>query len=217
LETSYRICGVSLTRGEKLIAELNIDAYRSHTEKLLNLIIDLLRYAEMELKMVDLIAVSIGPGSYTGLRVGLSTAKGLAFSLNRPIVGVRTHLVLAYPFRNYARWLCSVIPSKSGEIYRVYFEFRNGKCKKQEGMGAIKLEEFYSELKKKKPAICGIVDGLDLNYLENFVGCQFLSKKGSFPESYYVSVLGYEKYLAGDFSDIITLEPFYIKDFPDRK
>jgi len=215
IETSYKICGVSLAKGQNLLFEMNLNAYRSHIEKLYNLINDICKYTAINLNKIDLIAVSIGPGSYTGLRIGLSAAKGLAFSLGKPIIGIKTFEVLAFPFKDISESIFSIIPSKPGEFYRADFQSKDGVLSENGKANAISLDELYAELQTKKPGICGILEKLDLNYIEKSLGCRILGNGNSFPRSYLVSMLGCQKYIKKELSDLADLEPYYIKGFPD--
>jgi len=216
LETSGRICGVSVTKGAEMLVEMNINAYRSHTEKIFNLIVCACDNAGVTFSDIDLIAVSMGPGSYTGLRVGLSTAKGFAYSLGKPVAGISTFNVLAYPFRDYPGRVFIIIPSKSGEYYLSELSVE-GNCEAGTGkVNVIMLPELYEKIKLKKSGICGIFNGMDLDYVRNSLGCCVLGMPEAYPRSYCVSLLGYEKYRKKEFSDLDIMEPFYFKDFPDK-
>ena len=99
IETSSNICGISYIEGDKCIASVDCDSSKKHTEVLPEYYSRLKKMTGFKLKCIDAIAVSIGPGSFTGLRIGLSFAKGLAFSKELPIIPVPTMMSLAYEIK----------------------------------------------------------------------------------------------------------------------
>lgn len=116
IETSSNICSTSLFKNGKNIDILENDADRKHAEVLPGYVISLLENNQLKIKNIDAIAVSIGPGSFTGLRVGLSFAKGLAYAIKCPIIPVPTILAMAYGLR-YKKPLSGIIRSHGEKIF----------------------------------------------------------------------------------------------------
>jgi len=116
IETSSNICSTSLFKNGKNIDVLDNDADRKHAEVLPSYVISLLENNQLKIKNIDAIAVSIGPGSFTGLRVGLSFAKGLAYAIKCPIIPVPTILAMAYGLR-YKKPLSGIIRSHGEKIF----------------------------------------------------------------------------------------------------
>ncbi len=126
IETATDVCGVALVQHQKVIAQRARTEKYVHSEKLLPMIDEVLRDASLSGKNLDAIAVSIGPGSFTGLRIGLSTAKGLALSLGIPIIAVPTLDALAYAFfltkgRASFAVVCPMIDAKRDEAFFCFY------------------------------------------------------------------------------------------------
>ena len=121
IETATRAGSFALTRGEELIAERRGDASESHSHRLLQHVQDILSESKSALKDVDLFAVASGPGSFTGLRIGLSTVKSFAVTLARPCVGVPTLSAVASAAGKLSRTV-AVLPAGRGEVFAQLFE-----------------------------------------------------------------------------------------------
>src|SRR6188508_2360835 len=120
LETSTTVCSVAIHRGQNLLASAEVHIEQSHASKLAILIEEVRKLAGIELKELSAIAISSGPGSYTGLRIGTSTAKGLCYALNIPLISINTlevlaHLMSSLNFNNSL--LCPMIDARRMEVY----------------------------------------------------------------------------------------------------
>ena len=141
LETSSAMCSVGLFRDKMPDIERSLRESHIHSEKLLTLVQDVLRSGETTLDQLDAIAVSIGPGSFTGLRIGLSTAKGLSFALDKPTIAVPTFEAIAEAGRQKHPEMSSVVvlmDAKKGEWYVGRF-FVEGEGVKESGAVEIKV------------------------------------------------------------------------------
>lgn len=126
IETATDVCGVALVHNGCVMGEDSVDEKKIHSEKLLPMIDEVLRNASISLGDVDAIAISIGPGSFTGLRIGLSTAKGLARARSKPIVAVPTLDALAYEYfrgggGHDGGTVCPVLDAKRDEGYFCFY------------------------------------------------------------------------------------------------
>ena len=127
IETATDVCGAAVVHEGRVIARSSISEKNIHSEKLLTMVDDVLLEAAVLLNDVDAIAVSIGPGSFTGLRIGLSTAKGLAMARQKPIIAVPTLDALANEYyrsssKNSAGIVCPMIDAKRDEVYYCFYE-----------------------------------------------------------------------------------------------
>ena len=126
IETATDICGVALVQNQNVVAQRVLAEKYVHSEKLLPMIDEVLRDASFSAKHLDAIAVSIGPGSFTGLRIGLSTAKGLALSLGKSVIAVPTLDALAYAFFRRkggasVAVVCPMIEAKRDEAFFCFY------------------------------------------------------------------------------------------------
>lgn len=117
LDTATAACTVAVADGEDLLAELTLQVPRAHSTRLMPLVAQALEESGIAPSDLDLIAVGIGPGSFTGLRIGLATAKGLAFTLGIPCVGVSTLRALAYGTGAAVGLVVSMLDAKRGQVY----------------------------------------------------------------------------------------------------
>lgn len=126
LDTASSTGSVALLDGERLIAETLLNVQSTHSERLLDQIRAILSLADMTLRDLDLIAVVRGPGAFTGLRIGLATAKGLAHSIGLPVVGVSSLQLLAMNLPLVSLPVCAFMDARKKEVYTALFEWRQG-------------------------------------------------------------------------------------------
>jgi tRNA threonylcarbamoyladenosine biosynthesis protein TsaB len=117
IESATRVMSVALLQGETLLAEISTFDERVHSERLLPAVDQLLRIADLSLDQVEAFAVSIGPGSFTGLRIGLATLKGLAFGTDRPAVAVPTLAALTVAAAGAAGPVAALLDARREEVY----------------------------------------------------------------------------------------------------
>ena len=126
LDSSGLVASAAIVEDDVAIAEYTIDYKKTHSQTLLPMIDELKRMTEMNLKTIDAIAVAAGPGSFTGLRIGSATAKGLGFALNLPIIPVPTVDALAYNFYGSSSVICPVMDARRNQVYTGLYEFCKG-------------------------------------------------------------------------------------------
>lgn len=124
IQTASPAGSLALSRGSQLLAEINLDLRKTPTEWLLQSIEELLDRADLAKSDLDAIAVVQGPGSFTGLRVGLATAKGLSIALNRPLLGVSSLQCLAMQLPFASRPVCVMMDARKHEVYTALFRWR---------------------------------------------------------------------------------------------
>ena len=117
IETSSLVSSVALLHEQTLRAELTIQARLTHSEQLMPHIADMLEKASVPKTAIDAVAVSIGPGSFTGLRIGMASAKGLSFGWNVPLIGIETPTALAWNFIGAKDPVCVLIDAQKGNVY----------------------------------------------------------------------------------------------------
>jgi tRNA threonylcarbamoyladenosine biosynthesis protein TsaB len=215
IETATSICSVGIADGEHIIADLRFNIKNIHAEVLSESIAQLLRLAGVTLNKIEAFAVSIGPGSFTGLRIGLATAKGLAFASHKPLVAISTLLAQASAVASRQSEISvPVIKARQGEVYAA--RFRNAwpmPIAENEGV-LLSAQDFRNWL--SLPAIlCGNgVSMLQANgFLKNSDSLTIVPESVAMLSGGLVARLGAIKLAAGETADLSTLEPRYLQEF----
>lgn len=210
IETATKNCSVSISKEGKTIAlkELN-DGNYSHAEKLHELISQVVLEAKISLSDLNAIAVSKGPGSYTGLRIGVSAAKGLSFALDIPLISTNTLQSLALSVSIDKGYKIPLLDARRMEVYSQVFNEKTEKIREVYAE-IIDIDSFSEFLNAEKVYFFG--DGAQkcegIITHENAV---FID--GKFPSAKEMSAISYEKYLKNEFEDVAYFEPFYLKEF----
>ena len=211
IETATKNCSVSLSVdgaqvGLKEIAEENF----SHAEKLHVFIENLLGENGMSMKDLSGIAVSQGPGSYTGLRIGVSAVKGLCYGLNIPMMAIDTLQILAKQLQVESGWIIPMIDARRMEVFCATFSPQGDLITPIEAK-VIDASSF-SEL-EGDTAVYFVGDGAmkcaSVLTAANFYFCEAIV----YPSAREMIALSYEKYVTKDFVDVAYFEPYYLKDF----
>ncbi len=123
LDSSGLVASVALAEDDNLIAEYTVQYKKTHSQTLLPMLEEIVRMVEMDLSTVDAIAVAAGPGSFTGLRIGSATAKGLAFALGKPVIPVPTVDGLAFQMYGAKDLVCPIMDARRSQVYTGIYEF----------------------------------------------------------------------------------------------
>ena len=126
LDSSGLVASVALAEDDNLIAEYTVQYKKTHSQTLLPMLEEIVRMVEMDLSTVDAIAVAAGPGSFTGLRIGSATAKGMAFALGKPIIPVPTVDGLAFQMYGAKDLVCPIMDARRSQVYTGIYEFMPG-------------------------------------------------------------------------------------------
>ena len=210
IETSTKNCSVSLGLNGKLLAlkEINNGNY-SHAEKLHPFIASLLMEANINYKDLKAIAVSKGPGSFTGLRIGVSTAKGLCFALNIPLIAIDSLKILANSITIKKGFIIPLIDARRMEVYTSVYTF---KFKQLAPIEAIIVDKNSFQEYLNKDLVYFVGDGgKKLKTICSHKNARFNATL--LPSSRDMIKLSYKKYKNGQTEDIAYFEPFYLKDF----
>ncbi|RKS00758.1 tRNA (adenosine(37)-N6)-threonylcarbamoyltransferase complex dimerization subunit type 1 TsaB [Flavobacterium sp. 102] len=209
IETATKNCSVSLAKDGKtiLLKEIAEQGY-SHAEKLHVFIEDILKEAGITVRDLKAIAISKGPGSYTGLRIGVSAAKGLCYALQIPLISVDTLQVLAQKVTQNDGLIIPMIDARRMEVYSAVFDPNYQKI--VEVQAEVLTEVSYAD-RTETIYIVGDCQEKCQSVLTavNFV---FLSEI-VFPSANEMSPISYKKFIQNEFEDVAYFEPFYLKDF----
>ncbi len=209
IETATKNCSVALANEGKIILckEIAEEGY-SHAERLHVFIDEIIKEAGISFQDISAIAVSQGPGSYTGLRIGVSAAKGLCFALDIPLIAVDTLQVLASQANVSSGLIIPMLDARRMEVYSAIFtpNYENKRAVQAEIITENSFEDLEETLyfvgdcaEKCKPVL----------NKENHVFLEEIK----YPSAKEMSFLSFEKYQKNDFVDVAYFEPYYLKDF----
>ena len=213
IDTATQIASVGITRGEEVVAEASNRATSNHTETLLPLIADVLSRADVSLHDIEGIGVSIGPGSFTGLRIALGTVKGLAYATGQRVVGVPTLEALAHTLSDWEGLVCPILDARKREVYAALFQrSRNGDL-------ATVLPAHVSPLNAVLTHVSApclfLGDGVETYgaAIRDHCGTRahLLPFSTHHPRGAVVAKLAWERLSRGDADDIATLVPAYVR------
>jgi tRNA threonylcarbamoyladenosine biosynthesis protein TsaB len=210
IETTTKNCSVSIAeKGEILaIKELNNGNY-SHAEVLHPFIVAILKEANLTTNQIDAVAVSKGPGSYTGLRIGVSAAKGLCFAFDKPLISIDTLTSLSYSISIEDGIIVPMLDARRMEVYAAVFD-KDHQQVRQIKAEIIDATSFSEELEKGNVYFLG--DGSQ-KCKETITHKNAVFIEDKFPSSKEMASLSYLKYKKNDIEDVAYFEPFYLKDF----
>lgn len=208
IETATRNCSVSVSKDGRVAAlkEIATEGY-SHAEKLHVFISETLAEAQLRFSDLSAVAVSKGPGSYTGLRIGVSAAKGLCFALRIPLIAIDTLEILAAQLAASDGVVVPMLDARRMEVYSAVF--KDGKAIR-DVKAEIITEDSFSEIGANihiigdcQPKIRTVLHSDIFIYHEAIV----------YPSAKEMAALGYKKYTQQSFEDVAYFEPYYLKDF----
>lgn len=216
IETTSTVCSVALSDNNNLIASKEINNGYSHAENLHAFIQELLLEANLSPQQLQAVSISKGPGSYTGLRIGYSAAKGLCYVLNIPLIAVDTLQMLAYTAKQQLSLnnpiYCPLIDARRMEVY--YAKYNEQLIETSPAKALIINETSIIELMEHQPNMYLLGDGMPKT--REFIQSLNLSAlyiEGIKPSATALISLAYTKYVNHDFEVAAYAEPFYLKEF----
>jgi tRNA threonylcarbamoyladenosine biosynthesis protein TsaB len=210
IETATTNCSVSLSKeGKTIILKEDYDKNYSHSERLHTYIDEVLKKGNILANQLDAIAISKGPGSYTGLRIGVSAAKGLCFALNKPLISIPTLEALAHQVKKCDGIIVTMLDARRMEVYAAIFDSNYNQIR--ETQAEILNESSFSKyLEQGKVYFIG--NGVEkTKTLISHPNAIFVDDK--LPSANEMGFLANHKYKKSDFEDVAYFEPYYLKDF----
>ena len=220
LETSTAVCSVALVENGKVIALRESLDGQNHAEKITIFIDEVMKEANVSYRDLDAVATSMGPGSYTGLRIGVSTAKGLCYAMEKPLIAVDTLAAMAYGFKDAETQrrrdaestdiLCPMIDARRMEVYSAFF---NEQLERISETNAIIIDENSFMEMKQNNHLYLFGDGADkfASLFENDENITVVEKFHC--SAAYMAELADKAFKNNDFVDTAYFEPFYLKNF----
>lgn len=212
IDTATSVCSIALAKEGQILGIKENTEGLNHSVLLGTFIDELLKEFNMEVKQLDAIAVSMGPGSYTGLRIGVSMAKGLCYGGQKPLIAVNTLQALARSVSDKLKeeaWYCPMIDARRMEVYTAFFD-RVNRPMIDTKAEIITQDSFAAILSGHKVYFFGngshktqtLITSPNAHFLDNIES-----------SAAYMAEIAEEKFRKGHFEDVAYFEPFYLKDF----
>lgn len=213
IETSCDICSVSLLEDNNLILELKETAVKNHSESLMPLIDKLFKETNTCLNNVDLFSVDNGPGSFTGIRIGLSTVKAFCDVTKKPCIAVSSLEALAYTVDTEDAYICSMIDAKHENVYASIFEKKGNTLIKSSDFMFKKIDDLLLDLGSLKKMIffagnCGI---LYKDVIKSYLKNDIFFEEDTLVSSKYVGIAAFKKFKKGEVLSSKELNALYLK------
>ena len=166
MDSSAKAASVAVCKDNALLGQYFQNNGLTHSKTLLSMTKDLLKNLDVSIEDIDLIAVSSGPGSFTGVRIGVAAAKGLAWGADKPVCGVSPLEAMAYQLQepNTTTTICAVMDARRNQVYNALFELKGGTLLRQCQDRAISLEDLAAELQNIGSPVCLVGDGAEISY-----------------------------------------------------
>ena len=214
IDTSTDFASIALSHEGEMIAELTWHSGKNHTVELVPNIARLLEQAKISRQSLNAIFVAKGPGSFNGLRVGMSTAKGLAFALDIPLIGISTLEVEAYPFAFTGLPICPVHNAGRGEIATALYQQNDDwRCLVEEYITTV---DVLCQQVDKETLFCGEIPPSVVQQLQQKLGEQAIIPEVAvrLRRASYLAALGWRRLSKGERDDPATLQPLYLRQPP---
>ena len=217
IDTSTMLGGIAIMDESLLIAESRLNVKSTHSERLMTEIEHCLKQSGIKISDIDVFAVATGPGSFTGLRIGLSTVKGFSYATGKQIVSVPTLEALAWNFPYSKYPVCTMLDARKKEVYAGLFKWEEENFTRLINETPAKPEEFARDALRvthdDKLIFAGEGAALYRDKIIEVMGekAVFASPEKTVPSPGNVAVLGLKKAKAGEFSEPVSLIPMYIR------
>lgn len=160
LDSSGLVATVAIVEDDNLVAEYTVNYKKTHSQTLLPMLDEVAKIIDLDLEEIDAIAVAAGPGSFTGLRIGSATAKGLGLALGKPVIPVPTIDGLAYNLFGTKDVVCPMMDARRNQVYTGLYEFEDGKMKCMIPQKAVAVEEILEDINQTGRPVIFLGDGV---------------------------------------------------------
>lgn len=215
IDSSSLVATVAVLQDDIMIAEYTINHKKTHSQTLLPMIDEIVKMAEIDLDDIDAIAVSGGPGSFTGLRIGSATAKGLGLVWNKPLIHVPTVDAMAYNLYGTDKVICPIMDARRNQTYTGLYEFKDDEFGIIMEQCAISIEELTKKVNELGRAVIFVGDGIPVfkeHLTENLqVPCFFAPAHMNRQRAGAVAVLGEKYFIEGKIETAAEHGPNYLR------
>lgn len=160
IDSSGLVASVAVTEDDNLLGEFTMNYKKTHSQTLLPMLDELAKMIELDLNTIDAIAVSGGPGSFTGLRIGSATAKGLGLALEKPLIHIPTVDALAYNLCGHRDMVCPLMDARRNQTYTGLYTFDGNKMQVELAQCAVGIDEIVEKINEKQRVVVFLGDGV---------------------------------------------------------
>ncbi|MDO4177776.1 MAG: tRNA (adenosine(37)-N6)-threonylcarbamoyltransferase complex dimerization subunit type 1 TsaB [Phascolarctobacterium sp.] len=210
IDTATKVCTIALARDGEILAAYDVNVGMTHSEGLLPQIEQLINRTNIEKKSIDLLAVSMGPGSFTGLRIGLATAEAMAYSWQCMLHGVDTLKALAYNIPLEGIILSPVLDAQKGNYYQAIYEWASGRLIEREAVSVVTQDEMLAKASSFGKACYLLGETKRLEAITLPANVQLAPLTLRMPKASSVALLAEAEHTEDD-KKIFGLEPYYIR------
>ncbi|MGN0558565.1 MAG: tRNA (adenosine(37)-N6)-threonylcarbamoyltransferase complex dimerization subunit type 1 TsaB [Acutalibacteraceae bacterium] len=214
VDCSANPASAALVQDEKIVGDFFINTKITHSQTLMVMIEALLKATNTDINAVDAFAVTAGPGSFTGVRIGVSAVKGMSLALSKPCVSVSTLEAMAYNITNKSCVVCAVMDARCSQVYNALFTVSNGEIKRLCEDRALSIADLTNELKGYSESIILVGDGASICYNAMKAEIKDIELAGEavrYQRASSVGLCAYKKYQNGETISSEELMPTYLR------
>ena len=214
VDSSSATATCALVKDDQILGEINLNSKREHSVIIMDLIDEILKRYNLTIKDVDAFAISEGPGSFTGLRIGMATIKGMAFSTNKPCISISTLDTLAYNVVNFDGIICPIIDALRDNVYTNLYKNVDGKLTAISEAACLSLTELIEDLNKRNEKVIFVGDGVAKHrnrITEEVSNTIFAPLNCLYPKASSLGELAIDKLNQGITSPLNEFAPVYLR------
>jgi len=215
IDSSGLVASVAIVTEDTMLAEYTVNFKKTHSQTLLPMLQEIVKMIELDMETVDGIAVSSGPGSFTGLRIGSATAKGLGLALNKPIISVPTVDGLAYNLFGTDKLICPMMDARRNQVYTGLYCFKGNELHKILDQRAVLVDEIIEEINQRGQNVIYLGDGSkvyeDIIRENTKVNFQFAPMHMNRQRAGAIGALGIQYYNKNQMQTAAQHQPIYLR------
>ncbi len=215
IDSSSLVVAVAVVDDEKVLAEYIVNYKKTHSQTLLPMLGEISKMIDLDLNEIDAIAVSGGPGSFTGLRIGSATAKGLGLALEKPLIHIPTLEAMAYNFYDTEKLICPIMDARRGQVYAGIYTFVDNEFKTVMDQTPMMMEELMAKINELNKEVIFLGDGVPVfkEYIDEnaTVHFEYAPAHLSRQRASSAGALGLKYYAAGKIETADAHEPDYLR------
>ena len=215
LDTSTNVATVAILENDVIIGEYSCNRGKTHSQKLMPMIQNLLEKVGLSATDIDAFAASIGPGSFTGLRIGVTTAKAMAFAVQKPVISISTLDALAYNLQMSNALICPMIDARNSQVFTAIYKFVDGRLEKLTDYMGIHINELTDIIRPMEGKIVLLGDACNM-HKDYFIGevgerVSIAPPNIALAKASSVAVLARNAFVDGKLESCYDMVPFYLR------